>query len=162
MEGTFGTPGITNKFVTDEDPRLGATGGAFGEVSMGTRLDYDEEFAIDTGNIFYVRVFIPADTTVSSIGVFTTSSKPGNVNFGLYSDNNGPETKLAETGTQSGNSPVNDFWEYSFGSPYDITTAGFYWLAMASSSNPSAATYKLANDLFIPYKIFHNDLINKY
>lgn len=151
--GTYGTPSITNKFVTDEDPRLSATGGAFGEVSLGTRLDYDANFALDTSLIFYIRVFLPADTTMSTVGVYTTQNRTGDLNVGLYSDSNGPNTKLAETGAQTGTSPISDFWAYSFSTPYDITIADFYWLAIASDTNPSAQTYKLANDLFIPYRI---------
>jgi hypothetical protein len=88
-----------------------------------------------------------------SAGVFTTSSKTGNINVGLYSDNDGPDTRLAQTGTQTGTSPVEDFWAYSFSTPYDVTVADFYWIAMATSTNPSAQTYKLANDTFIPFRV---------
>lgn len=156
LTGTFGTPGITNKFVTDEDPRLGATGGAFGEVSLGTRLDYDELFAINPSLIYYVRIFLPSDTTMNDLGVYTTSSKNGDINLGLYSDDGtgeAPDSLLATTGTQTSSSPVDDFWEFPLSTPYDVTTAGFYWLSLVTSTNPVATSYKQANDNFIPYRI---------
>ena len=156
LVGTFGTPGLTNKFVTNNDPRLSAAGGSFGETSLGTRLDYDDVFAVDTGQIFYSRIFLPADTTITSIGIFTTSARTGNINLAIYSDDgsgHSPVTKLRETGTQNGTSPVDDFWSYSLSTPFTIPTATFYWLAMASDSNPGAKAYKLATDTFIPFRV---------
>lgn len=155
LVGTFGTPSITNQFVTDEDPRLSATSGAFGETSLGTRLDYpDTNQAIDTGYIYYARVFLPSNTTVSSFGVFTVQAKSGNVNFGLYSDNAGvPGTKLTETGTTASTSPLDDMWQISLLTPYDVTTAGLYWIAYASSTNPKGYQYLNAPDTFIPYRV---------
>lgn len=154
LQGTFGTPSLTNKFVTDADPRLSQTSGNPGETALGTRLDYVEDKKISKNNIFYTRVFFPADTVLNSVGVFTQSSKTGDINMGIYSDSSGPNSKLAETGAQIGvTSPVDGFWEYSLTSPLNISTAGFYWLALASTKDPKARTYKKAEDVFIPYRI---------
>jgi hypothetical protein len=155
LAGTFGTPSITNKFVTDQDPRLAATSGAFGEVALGTHLDYPAtNQTVKNDHIYYTRVFLPSDTTVSSFAIFTTQSKTGNVNFGIYSDASGaPNTKLAEVGVTASSSPVDDWWQFSLGTPLDITAAGLYWLAYASSEEPKAHQYLGAEDLFIPFRV---------
>jgi len=159
LTGTFGTPSITNKFVTDQDPRLSATSGAFGEVALGTHLDYPAtNQTVNNDYIYYTRVFLPADTTVSKFAIFTTQAKTGNVNFGIYSnadlDSVGiPNTKLAEIGVTASTSPVDNWWEFSLGTPLDITTAGLYWLAYASSAEPKAHQYLGAEDVFIPFRV---------
>lgn len=152
--GTFGDPSLTNKFVTDSDPRLAATSGEFGETALGTRLDYLGTKKISRSVIFYTRIFLPSDSEVSSVGVFTTQALSGNINMGLYSDVGGaPSSRLIETGTQSGTSPVNTFWEYDFPSPYEVTEAGIYWLAVAVNVQPFARTYNAAEDIFISYRV---------
>lgn len=154
--GTFGSPSLFNKFVTDTDPRLSAISGNFGEVSIGTRLDYPAtNQTISNNYIYFIRVFLPSDTTVSSFGIFTTQAKTGNFNFAMYDNGVGdvPGTLLGQTGAISTTSPVNDFLYGTLGTPIDIATAGFYWVAFATDQQPKAQMFLSAEDRFIPFRV---------
>lgn len=155
LTGTFGTPSSVNKFVTDTDPRLQATSGTFGETALGSRLDYsDFNLTIDSGEIFYARIFLPENTTVNSMGVYTVQVKTTDINLGIYSDSNGPNTLLGQTGTQSAVSTADfGFNSFSLTSPLNISTAGYYWAALALGSvMPKGATLGSADDRFMPYR----------
>lgn len=155
--GTYGIPSITNKFVTDTDPRLSAITGAIGETGLGTHLDYDTySNAIKNSYIYYSRIFLPTDTIIDSIGIFTTQAKANSdINLALYSGTEtSPTTKLAETGTQTSvTSPNWGYWEYDLTAPYETTYAGYYWIAIATDNNPKCSMYSAADDRFIPYRI---------
>ncbi len=155
LAGTYGTPSASNQFVTNDDPRLIInSGNEFGEIALGSRLDYsNDSVPLDRTYIYYTRVFLPANTSIESMAMFTTSAKNGTINFAIYSDDDGPDTKLGEMGANTATSPVNEFWEYDFTTPVEITTSEFYWLAMACSQSPKVRTYDNANDKFIPYRV---------
>jgi hypothetical protein len=156
--GSHGTPSESNPFVTDTDPRLiFDSGNDFGEISLGSRLDYqDDSLPLDRTHIYYHRVFLAENTILDSMAIFTTSAKTGNVNLGLYDHNDithAPGDKIAETGSQAGTSPVDDFWLYDLTSSYTVTTSDYYWLALAISQSPKTRTYNGAADSFIPYRV---------
>jgi len=158
LQGTFGTPSGTNRFVTDTDPRLSATSGGFGETSLGTRLDYNDNKKITRSEIIFTRIFLPDESTVTSLGIFTTSAVTGNINFGIYSSNasgTAPVSLLAQTGIQVGvTSPVNAFWQFNLsGGPYLTTSADFYWLAVAVTAQPFTKARTSSDDLFIPFRL---------
>lgn len=155
LGGTYGTPSLTNKFITDEDPRISAGSGAFGEVALGTHFGYmDNSSPISNSYIFYTRIFLPADTSITSFAIFTTQIKTGDINYGIYSNSsNTPGTKLAEIGVTTSTSPINDFWLLDLSTPLSISTADFYWLAFASSESPKAQQVLGVDDLFIPFRV---------
>lgn len=157
LVGTSGTPSSGNKFVTDQDPRLSSSGGNVGEVALGSRLGYDNVSGLVRSSIVYTRVFLPEGADLVSMGVFTTSAKTGDINFGIYSSNaagTAPVTKLIDTTAQIGvTSPVNGFWQYNLTSTFTPSVSDFYWLAMAATENPFARVKNSAGDIFIPYRI---------
>lgn len=157
FEGTAGTPSSTNKFVTNDDTRLVYdSDNDFGEISLGSRLDYPGTLQpINNSYIYYIRVYLPSNSNIHCIGIFTTQVKTGDINFGIYSnDTGGPLAKLAETGAQiNTSSPDHGFWHYELSTPFEITTSDFYWIALATTEAPKTATYPNANDRFIPYRV---------
>ena len=159
LEGSYGAPSSGNTFVTNDDPRLSQSSGNFGEKALGARIDFiNDNLTIDKTVIWYTRVFFTANVSIQSIGAFTTQSKTTDVNYGVYSatgtDLTGmPYELLAETGTQAGvSSPVDDFFVYDLTTPVEVSSAGFYWLAMALTNSPKAQTTP-ADDSFVPFRV---------
>jgi len=135
-EAVFGDNVNANVVAGQQDP---------GRFFLGnSRLDYQLEGSLsNSGDIQYTQVFLPAGITIDDMEIFLHDGGGGGNDYrlGIYdqsdpSDFEGtPDDRIAQTAvvvTVVGDDDT--FVRDPLTAPLDITTAGYYWLAMIANN----------------------------